>query len=372
MTILLFIAILVVLVLVHETGHFILAKRAGIRVDEFGLGYPPRIWGKKIGETLYSINALPFGGFVKIFGEDLEDEAKTGPDAAQSFALKPKWIQVAVLSAGIIFNLIFAWFIISGGYFAGVPASAETTLGHVANSHLEIVDVLSKSPAALAGLKSGDVITSLAAEPAGAQNKSVDTLADLSPEKVSAFVSSHQDATFRIAYDRKGVEKNITLKPAPDLAPGQKILGVSMDMIGTLKLPLYLALWEGLKTTWGMIFAIITGLATLFGNLFQGHGDFSQVAGPVGIAHLVGDARQLGWSYVLSFTAFISINLAVVNLIPFPALDGGRILFVIIEAIRRKPISAKVAGTTNFIGFAILIALMLVVTFHDVLKLFVK
>ena len=372
MTIVLFIAILVILVLVHELGHFLVAKRSGIRVDEFGLGYPPRIWGKKIRETTYSINALPFGGFVKIFGEDLEEEAKTGPEAQKSFALQSKWIQVAVLAAGIFFNLIFAWLIISSGYIVGVPASIESTLGKVTNPHLEIVEVLPKSPAANAGIKLGDLITSLSINAAASNGSNLNTLTDPSPEKVSTFVAAHQNDDIKITFVRNGITKESVLKPAPGLVEGQKVIGISMDMVGTLKLSFFKALWVGSQSTWGMIGAIIFGLATLFGNLFQGHGDFSQVAGPVGIAHLVGDARSLGWSYVLSFTAFISINLAVVNLIPFPALDGGRILFVIIEALRRKPISGKVAGTVNFIGFAILIALMLVVTFHDVLKLIIK
>lgn len=361
MTIILFIAILVVLVLVHEIGHFIVAKRAGIRVDEFGLGYPPRLWGRKYGGTLYSINMLPFGGFVKIFGEDLEDEAKTGPDRAMSFAAQSKWVQAAVLSAGIIFNIVFAWLIISGGYMTGIPASTQTDIGSVSNPRLEIVDVIPDSPAALAGIKAGDIITLLSTESGDA--------AVLSAEDVSRFIAQHQDAPLVMNYERNGIAGEARLAAVSGLVENQKAVGISMDMVGTLRLPFFQALWEGLRSTWAMIVAIVAGLAALAGNALTGHGDFSQVAGPVGIAHLVGDARALGWSYVLSFTAFISINLAVVNLVPFPALDGGRILFVLIEAVRRKPISARVAGTVNFVGFAILLGLMVVVTFHDVFKL---
>ncbi|HVS80032.1 MAG TPA: RIP metalloprotease RseP, partial [Candidatus Paceibacterota bacterium] len=333
---------------------------AGIRVDEFGLGYPPRIWGKKIGETVYSLNWLPFGGFVKIHGEDLEEAARSGPGSERSFAAKPKWIQVAVLIAGILCNFVFAWLVISAGYMGGTPASVDAGYA-VSNPKLTILDVVAGSPAAKAGLQAGDEIERVYTQ--------ADELRSSAPDDVSAYVASHQDSAISIEYERGGADATVTMTPAEGIVEGQKAIGISMDSIGTLRLPLFAALWEGLKTAWNMAVAIVAGLWMLISDAFRGHSDLSQVAGPVGIASMVGQARSLGFSYVLSFMSFISINLAIINLIPFPALDGGRILFVIIEAIKRKPISARVAGTLNMVGFTLLIGLMLVVTFNDILRL---
>jgi regulator of sigma E protease len=362
MSVILFIIILAILVFVHELGHFLVAKKSGIKVSEFGLGFPPRVWGKQVGETLYSINAIPFGGFVKILGEDSEDEAMNGPEKERSILAKPKYIQVAVLAAGVFFNLIFAWFLISAGYMVGLPTPVDHTgPGTVTNAHLVLTLVAPGSPAEAGKLKAGDVIV-------GVHSKGFD-VKNITGENVSEFIQAHgkDGLTFEVKRGSETISSSVTAKEG--IIPDKVAVGISMDMIGTLRLSPPQALWEGLKTTEETFVTTAQGLFAFISQAVQGKGKLSEVTGPVGIVGIVGDVTKLGFVYLLSFTAIISINLAVINLFPFPALDGGRILFVLIEAIMRKPISPKVANILNTVGFALLILLMIVVTVHDISKL---
>ncbi len=377
MSIIIFIIILAVLILVHEFGHFLVAKWNGIRVDEFGIGYPPRAatlfeWRR----TKFTLNWLPFGGFVKIFGENYEalEQAGSGAtsttaaaeEAKRSFINKPRPVQAAVLVAGVACNLIFAWILISLGFMVGLPTSTTAVSGgdQVQNPKLVITMVSPESPALQSGLKPGDVITSVSTEKASLENEK------LSPESVSEFIGAHGEEKIKVAYSRGSEIGVAEALPSDKIIEGRKAIGISMDMIGTLRLPIHKALWEGAKTTVNLTKLITVGLVTFVYDSVRGASDFSQVTGPVGIVGLVGDASKLGFIYLMSFTAFISINLAVINLIPFPALDGGRLLFVIIEAIKRSPISPKIANTANAVGFILLIGLMIIVTVHDVIKLF--
>ncbi len=369
MSIIIFIIILAVLILVHELGHFIVAKLSGIRVDEFGIGYPPRAatlftWKG----TKFTINWIPFGGFVKIFGENNEGQEldPNSPEARESFVRKPRLIQAAVLVAGVACNIIFAWILISGGFMVGLPTSTSAVddPSQIRDAKLLITSVSPESPAFMSGLKSGDQITGVET---GAENVPTESL---TPEAVSNFISSHGDNEITISYVRGEETGSIKATPAEGIVSDKKVIGISMDTVGTLSLPVHKALWEGAQTTYNLTKLTAVGLAQFIGSAFIGQSDLSQVTGPVGIVGLVGDASKLGFIYILSFTAFISINLAVINMIPFPALDGGRLLFVIIEAIRRKPMSGKIVNIINAVGFFLLIGLMVVVTVHDVLKLF--
>lgn len=362
MSVILFIIILAILVFVHELGHFLVAKKSGIKVSEFGLGFPPRVWGKQVGETLYSINAIPFGGFVKILGEDSEDEAMNGPEKERSILAKPRYIQAAVLVAGVFFNLLFAWFLISAGYMVGLPTPVDHTgPGTVTNAHLVLTLVAPGSPAEIGKLKAGDVIV-------GVHSKGFD-VKNITGENVSEFIQAHgkDGLTFEVKRGSETFSSSVTAKEG--IIPDKVAVGISMDMIGTLRLSPPQALWEGLKTTEETFVTTAQGLFSFISQAVQGKGKLSEVTGPVGIVGIVGDVTKLGFVYLLSFTAIISINLAVINLFPFPALDGGRLLFVLIEAIRRKPISPKVANILNTVGFALLILLMIVVTVHDISKL---
>lgn len=365
MTVVIFIIVLAVLILVHELGHFLAAKSVGARVDEFGLGFPPRVWGWRPqgSETTYSINWIPFGGFVKIAGEDGED-AVLG-DSERSLAHKGALAQIWVLAAGVIFNTILAWLFISIGFMSGLPASVTPdTKGLVGEPAVTILQVFPNTPAADAGLMSGDVLSYLELP------QSTDRLEDPTVEEVQTFIGQRAGEPFTLGFVRDGAEDSIEIVPTDAGEGGRGAIGVALDYIGTVRLPFFVALWEGLKTTGSILKNIAVSIAGLIGDAFRGDADISSVTGPVGIAGLVGSAARAGLIALLSFMAFISLNLAVLNLIPLPALDGGRILFVLIEKIKGSPIRPAIVQTVNMIGFGLLILFMIIVTIHDILGLF--
>lgn len=368
MSILLFIIVLVVLIIVHEFGHFSVAKYFKIRVDEFGIGFPPKavtLWKGK--ETEYTLNWLPFGGFVRIFGESLEDTNYDGPDKERSFLSKSKWVQAAVLVAGVAFNALFAWVLFSIAFMAGMPAAAGEDMPYtLENERLMITMVLPDSPASAAGLREGDVIQSLNTEESSVQ--------PALPEDVAAFIGTAGGGKMEMTVMRGNEEKAIVVAPEMNILPGDDAgryaIGIEMVAAGTLSLPPHLAIWEGGKMTVRLLGAVTVALGTFVANAFTFSADFSQIAGPVGIVGLVGTAADLGIVPLLTFTALISLNLAVINLLPFPALDGGRLLFVAIEALKGSPIRPSIAHALNQFGFALLIILLLVVTYHDIVRIF--
>jgi regulator of sigma E protease len=363
MYIILFFVILAVLVLVHEFGHFYAAKKSGVRVDEFGLGFPPRLYSWKKGETVYSINAIPFGGFVKIFGENPDAESLSGPDSSRSFVNKSRPIQALILAAGIILNIVFAWVLFSIAFMSGMTMGvSDASEKYVTEKHVIVLDVLPNSPSAKAGFIAGDEILSLSLNGASTTASSV--------EAVQSAVQGSNGKKVAFEVQRIAEKKYIEIAPEKGVLGDKYAVGISMDLVGKANLPFFVALWEGAKLTGNMFINIVVSLYDLIRDAVVGEADLSQISGPVGIARLVGDAGKLGVVYLLSFTAFISINLAVLNLIPFPALDGGRILFVAIEAIRRKAIPHKVANAVNAVGFGLLILFMLFVTYRDIAKLF--
>lgn len=363
MSILIFIVILLILVVSHEFGHFIVAKKSGIRVDEFSFGFPPKLFGKKIGETTYNFNALPFGGYVKIFGENGDDQNITEEDKKRSFVRKPRYIQAMVLLGGVVMNFLVAWLLLSVGFMSGLPSSTSSTPKgeSVSNQSLTLTSVIKDSPAEKSGLKPGDKLISLKTEK--------DFTLTPSAESVQFFVKKHEGDQVTVKFLRANEEKEVVVIPTENKDTGMPAIGVSMDMIGTLKLPIHKALWEGLKLTSNLTLATAVGFYDLIKNALMGSGDMSAVTGPIGIVGVVGDAAKFGFVYLLSFTALISINLAVINMIPFPALDGGRLLFLLIEKIKGSKIKPEIANWVNVIGFGILILLMIFITYHDILKL---
>jgi len=365
MSIIIFLIVLAALVFVHELGHFLAAKKSGIRVDEFGLGFPPKLWSKKVGETEYSLNLIPFGGFVKIFGENPDEESISGPESARSFVNKPRPIQAIVLVAGIVFNFLFAWLLISFSFMIGVAASFadySQYASRIENVALTVTHVSPQSPAEAAGIKAGDAITRV----------NDLTGEELTVEAVQDVISQSAGAPIELEYARKEETFSKIIEAKEGVVEDKLAIGIGMDRAGILSLPIHLALWEGGKLTIYMIKAVAVGLYDFIMSAFVGDADFSDVSGPVGIVGLVGDATRLGFTYLLMFTAIISINLGVINLVPFPALDGGRLLFVLIESIKRGPINPRIANTINAVGFALLLLLMFVVTYKDITKLFVN
>src|SRR3989344_5825042 len=338
MSIIIFLIILLVLVVVHEFGHFFTAKRFGIRVDEFGFGFPPKLFSIKKGETEYSFNLLPLGGFVKIFGENPDEENMNGPDAGKSFVNKSKWKQAIVLFAGVFANFLLAWFLFSFGFMSGLPTSVDSTRKDYVFSdvHLVVVSVMPDSPAELAGLKSGDKIVSI-------KSGELSTIY-ISPETVRSFVAANPDKEIEIRYIRGKNENPISTKmtPVQDVEGGRPIIGITMDQIGIAKLPILKAFSEGMKLTLSITKSTALGLYRLILDGVRGKGSFASITGPVGMVGIVGDAYQFGLVYLLSFAALISINLAIINLLPFPALDGGRLLFLFIEKITGSRLNPKV------------------------------
>lgn len=363
MSIIIFFIILLVLVISHEFGHFIIAKKSGIRVDEFAFGFPPKIASIKKGETKYSFNALPLGGYVKIFGENPDEDSISGPDSARSFVNKPKYIQISVLLGGVAMNFLLAWLLLSVSFISGLPASVGAYGENVIkDARLTIVQVSENSPAYNAGLVVGDKILTMEASGLSTETPSI--------ESIQYFVARHSDENINIVYERNGDKKETSLVPEIGLGGNDKpSIGIAMDMVGILKQSVGKALISGFLLTIELTKSTAVGLFDLIVNSFRGTADISSLSGPVGIVGIVGDAMSFGFVYLLSLTAVISINLVIINLIPFPALDGGRILFLIIEKIIGKRINPKITNIVNIAGFGLLMLLMVIITYHDVLKI---
>jgi len=362
MSVLIFFVILLVLVLVHEFGHFFSAKKFGIRVDEFGFGFPPRLFARKFGETEYSINALPFGGFVKIFGENPDLESETGADSGRALINKPRWQQAIVLSAGVFANFLLGWLLFSIAFMSGLPMSTGSVSDPAAlrDVHLVVVSVLPDSPAEKAGFESGEKIISV---------KSGNMLlSEVNPESVRNFVVNHAESEIEIGYLDPGLTAK-TAKLTPAIKDDVPMIGIAMDMVGVAQLPVFQAIWEGIKLNLTVTKEIAVGLYKLVVGALTGEGSLESVTGPVGLVSITATAAKFGFAYLLSFSALISLNLAVLNLLPFPALDGGRLFFLLLEKVKGSRINPKFANAANTIGFALLIILMLAVTYNDIVKL---
>jgi regulator of sigma E protease len=367
MNIIIFIIILLVLVLVHEAGHFFTAKKFGIRVDEFGFGFPPKLFGIKKGETEYTFNLLPLGGFVKIFGESPDEESMEGPDKDRSFINKPKWKQAIVLFAGVFMNFVLAWLLFSFGFMSGLPTSAGSRLSQydLQDVRLVVISVAPESPAEISGLQTGDAIVSVVSDSS--------LLEEINPDTLKSFILAHGDQEINIGYvrgDNKQEVNQTSIIPTENPADGEPMIGISMDLIGVAKLPVFRAFVEGMNLTISITKDTAVGLYGLIAQAIKGQGSLDTVTGPVGMVGIVGDAYEFGFAYLLSFAALISINLAIINLFPFPALDGGRLFFLLIEKIKGSRINPKVANAMNMVGFFLLITLMLVVTYKDIVRLF--
>lgn len=356
MSVIIFLLILLVLVISHEWGHFIVAKKTGCRVDEFAFGFPPKLFGIKKGETSYNFNALPIGGYVKIFGEN-----GNGEDDPRSFVNKKFWQKIAVLFAGVFMNFIVAWILISIGFISGLPTSVDNAPAgaNIVNQELVVNHVLKDSPAEMADIKAGDHILHVSTK---------DDFTDLpSVSALQYFIKQNPNETISLSVKSHGEVKNVEV--LPKIENGNPSIGVSIGMIGEVKLPVHKAIFDGLVLTSKLTFETAKGFVHLVKDAVTMRADISSISGPVGIVGIVGDATKFGFIYILSLAAIISVNLAVINMVPFPALDGGRILFLVIEKLRGKTINKNILNIVNTIGFIALIVLMIVITYHDIVKL---
>lgn len=359
MTILIFILVLVALIVVHELGHFFAAKWAGMKVEEFGIGYPPKAmtFGRK-GDTVYTLNWLPFGGFVKIKGEDGDEGGK------DSFVGKPHYQQALVILAGILMNLLFAWVLLSITLGFGMPrALTDAQAALAGDATLAVAHVLEESPAARVGVMPGDIVVQMTAGD--------DIFSGPSVEEFTAFVAAHEGEEVALEIQRGTEDLVLVVTPASGIIPAdpqRAALGVGVAAVGTLPVAWWQAPYEGFLLTWSVTEQVALGLVNFFVGIFTFSADLSQVSGPLGIAGAVGDASETSLIALLTLTAVISINLALINVLPIPALDGGRLLFVLIEWVTKKRIPEGVAASINGIGFALLILLMVVVTASDIFK----
>lgn len=355
LTILLFLFLLSVLVLAHEFGHYIAARKSGMKVEEFGIGFPPRMFAWKGRHTTWSVNLIPLGGFVRIKGESGEDADRDAPD---SFARKPLWKRFIVLVAGVVMNLVTAALIFTVGFLVGMPTVTEGGIpgGIVENQAVHVLEVMEDFPAAEAGLEVGDRLLTID----GATFASSD----------DARVALGEETAHEVVLARGEEILTVQLTPEFSEEAGKALVGVSLMETGTVRFPWYLAPVRGVEAATLSTVAVLEAFGGLLASIVTEETVDAELAGPVGIAVMTGEVAEMGFGYLLHFAAMLSINLAILNILPIPALDGGRVVFLAIEAIRRKPVTARIEQNIHAAGFAILLLLVLVVTFRDIVNLF--
>jgi len=281
-----------------------------------------------------------------------------------SFVNKSKFVQAAVLVAGVVFNLVFAWLLFVIIFMAGVTANIpEEDIRYATNLEIVIIDTLADSPAARAGILGEDRIVLLGGEPVIPRN-GIDQIID--------YISAQGEQSVTLTLLRDGEERTLTIFPEPGLIvdnPEKVAIGISMVLSGKIQYPIHLAAWEGAKLTYHMTKTIAVAIFGLLSSAFTLSADLSDVAGPIGIVGIVGEAAEFGIVSLLFFTAVISINLAVINILPIPALDGGRLLFLIIEAIKGSPIRPSIVNALHGLFFVLLILLILLISYNDILRI---
>jgi len=350
-----------IIILVHELGHFWAAKTFDLWVKEFGFGLPPKIFSKKIGETVYSLNALLFGGFVKIWGEDREDVEsptteeeiigsikkteitekieiiETTPDKSRNFSFLPIWKRSIIIAAGVAMNFVLGWFLISFIFLVGLPQAVLIT------------QIASNSPAAEIGIKAGDKVSDFKTS-----------------ESLIEYINQNRGKEISLKIERGN--EVLEFKTIPRINPpqGEGALGIGLAETGVEKQSLFNCLWNGLKKSLEIIWMVLVALASLIAKAFIGEASFNQISGPIGIVKVTAQTSSYGFLYLIQLLAIISLNLTVINLLPFPALDGGRLLFLAIEKIKGSPLPSKFEQYANAIGLILLLILMIIVTIKDI------
>ena len=355
-TLIIFLAVLSILVLVHEIGHFVTARRLGCKVEEFGLGFPPRLfaWKRKKDGIEYSLNWIPLGGFVRIKGESGQHK-----DHEDSFASKSAWKRFVILVAGVAMNFVLAAVLLSFGFMTGLPTAVDEGLpngARISDAAIRVTAVLEDTPAEAVGFELGDEILSINGQ------------TFVEAEEARAFIrdNSEQELSFLVGRS----DSEFVVQVTPEYIEELEKVGIGTGLIttGFVSFPIHLAIWYGITTTYKYTILIVVALYTILKSLIMGQGVGLDLSGPVGIAVMTGQAARLGLAYLIQFTAILSINLAVINVLPLPALDGGRILFLLIEKIRRQPINERIEAVVHNTGFLILIGLIVLITYRDLLR----
>lgn len=374
LSVLIFLLILSVLVLLHELGHYLLARAFGVKAYEFGFGFPPRALGfvkeggkwKRVGRTdrtvykntVWSINWLPLGGFVRLKGETADDERDT-----DSLLAKKGWQKFAILAAGVTMNWLLAAFIFSAGFMIGVPAVMDELPKHAiaTNARIQIVEVVPGSAAAKSELQPGDEVVTIEGNKPENAAAARQLLAESSGAGEEIMLEIKRNGTMRAVLTLPEFIKELN-------RPG---LGVAIADTATVRFPFFLAIGEGITMAARYTWMIVVGFFDLIRGLFTGKSS-AELSGPVGIAVMTGDIMQQGTWALAQFTALLSLNLAVINFLPIPALDGGRALFVIMEGVRRKKNNARTEALIHQIGFVTLLIIVLLVTLQDISRFFLK
>lgn len=386
-TVSIFLVVLVLIVFVHEFGHFFAAKKLGMRVYEFAIGFPPFLGGvykdpktkklvfvspkkaKAVREasqqeqvifpaTLYSLNILPLGGFVRIKGENGEE----GKDS-DSFAAQKVWKRVVVLVAGVCMNYILAGVLLGVGYMMGLPTDITTNIDSnaivVEEPQVIIGQVQPDSPAKQAGLLAGDTVMSVNGEvPANS-------------EALKQIIARQGQEDLSLTIKRHGQVMQVQVSPTYlERLEDQVRLGVLLADAAVVRYPWYIAIWKGFVAATTAVITIAVSFFLLIKNILTGNGLLFAVSGPVGIATVVGESARQGFNYLINVTAMISLSLAVINILPFPALDGGRLLFVVLEKFRGKPVAMKYEQIAHTVGFVLLLLVLVLVTIGDIRRLF--
>ncbi len=389
LTALVFLLLLSVLVLIHELGHFLVAKKFGIKVEEFGWGFPPKIWGKKIGETEYTINALPFGGFVKLYGEDDAGGGRVGSakvtgkseskDLKRAFFARPGWQKALVVVAGVVMNVLLAFvafygYIFLSGFKSALPLIVDYKFTNVHQVNLDGVVVnyvAPNSPAEEAGIQ----VPSQVLEVDGEVIKSVDEL----QESINAKLGEEVSFTWKDGESGDVITETVVPRESPPENEGA--LGVGLDFLSTPVAFLtyesaFQKIFSGITYTYDVFVYQARGLVGLFGQAVETKNIqpvSDNVAGPVGIFSLVGkilsvEDIRLIFIQILNFGGIMSLSLAFFNILPIPALDGGRLFFILFEMVTRKKVNPRFESLVHAIGFALLMGLIILIIFSDILK----
>jgi regulator of sigma E protease len=359
MTFIYFILIFSLLVVVHELGHFLAAKRAGVKVEEFAIGMPPRIWSKRVGETLYAINAIPLGGYVKLYGE--EGSKDTSPKNLQN---KTAGQKILIFSAGVLMNFLLAYLLLTGFYLFGgrtIIEGMEKYTGIINTQKVLVSEVEEGSPAATEGILTGDIILKVNGGP-------VYTSAAVSNE-VARSKENDGDATVTLKRGEEEITKTLKTYTDKVVVKGEEYeverIGIVMENEGKVRAKWYWAPVIAAQETARLTWLSVSGLFDFFRTLVGKFQISENVGGVVAIYSVTDAAAEMGFAAIVQLVILLSLALAAFNILPFPALDGGHILFIVIEKMTGRQISQSTKNLVNLIGFGLLLILVIVITWTD-------